>query len=94
MAENTLWEIQYTPRAAGSVKPIHKENRGIISIMLLFVAAAELLDWPFMLIFIVTNCMAAEMMGISSRPMALQVMPSLSIPKPLEGMEFRSTPRK
>ena len=89
-----LWAIQYTPRAAGREKPIHRENRGIISSMLLLAAAAELLAWPFMLIFITRSCMAAEMMGISKRPTAPQVMPSLSIPKLLVGMELRSTPKK
>ena len=68
---NRLLPIQYTPRAAGRVKQIHKENRGmmIMVIMVDFLVCSTLaLMW--LVTIIDTTPSAAEITGISHRPKA------------------------
>ena len=70
-----LLAIQYTPRAAGRVKQIHRENRGMMTMVIM-------LDWSMVfwvcrttaLILLVrimdTTPSRAEMTGMSHRPKA------------------------
>ena len=94
---NRLFAIQYTPRAAGSVKQIHRENRGMMSMVVL-------VDWSMglavpstsALILLVTimdtTPSRAEMIGMSQRTKA---EPTLSAFQNIKlGVWDRFTPRK
>ena len=73
---NRLLPIQYTPRAAGRVKQIHKENRGMMIMVILadwsmvdfLVCSTLALMW--LVTIIDTTPSAAEITGISHRPKA------------------------
>ena len=75
---NRLLAIQYTPRAAGRVKQIHRENRGMMN-MVIRVDWSMVLWVPSTLALILlvtiidTTPRAAEITGISQRPKAAPI---------------------
>ena len=95
MMEKALWAIQYTPRAAGMMKAMYTLIRGIISIMVLPLAAAEPWFWlPAMETLLKRKLKRPERMGISTMPIRAGVTPDFKAPKALLGRVVKSRPRK
>ena len=92
-AAKALWAIQYTPRAAGMVKAIYTENRGMNIIMRLALAAeGSVWGWCFMVILVMSHWLPPARTGMRIRPMAAQV--KVKPVTMLQGLAAMSSPKE